>query len=233
MCNDLNNNCIYYNRVTMKRILTTLVAVIAVCFCASAQQKGEQSLGAYFGYDTGVTGYKIYLGHLGIFPNKQEIKVKEGHNIVAALEYSYFVANNLRLSATVGYGLQANPETPSVAHSLTISPGIAYYVRLAPNFYYTPNLSVGFACGVNDSGTLGKDSESMSLFGLGGELQPLAVEFRPTKKFAMSVSLCSLQGAAMEGTYNHDDLHRPINMSGMNVTFDLLANAQVGFKLYF
>ena len=217
----------------MKRILTTLVAVIAVCFCASAQQKGEQSLGAYLGYDTGVTGYKIYLGHLGIFPNKQEIKVKEGHNVVAALEYSYFVANNLRLSATVGYGLQANPETPSVAHSLTISPGIAYYVRLAPNFYYTPNLSVGFACGVNDSGTLGKDSESMSLFGLGGELQPLAVEFRPTKKFAMSVSLCSLQGAAMEGTYNHDYLDRPIDMSGMNVSFDLLANAQVGFKLYF
>ena len=119
------------------------------------------------------------------------------------------------------------------SHSLTISPGIAYYVRLAPNFYYTPNLSVGFAFGVNDSGTLGKDSESMSLFGLGGELQPLAVEFRPTKKFAMSVSLCSLQGAAMEGTYNHDDLDRPIDMSGMNVSFDLLANAQVGFKLYF
>ena len=86
---------------------------------------------------------------------------------------------------------------------------------------------------MNDSGTLGKDSESMSLFGLGGELQPLAVEFRPTRKFAMSVSLCSLQGAAMEGTYNHDDLDRPIDMSGMNVSFDLLANAQVGFKLYF
>ena len=217
----------------MKRVLISIMALVALCFTAAAQQKGEQSLGAYFGYDTGVTGYKIYLGHLGIFPNKQEIKVKEGHNVVAALEYSYFVANNLRLSATVGYGLQANPETPSVAHSLTISPGIAYYVRLAPNFYYTPNLSVGFACGVNDSGTLGKDSESMSLFGLGGELQPLAVEFRPTKKFAMSVSLCSLQGAAMEGTYNHDDLNRPIDMSGMNVTFDLLANAQVGFKLYF
>lgn len=216
----------------MKRILSTLTAVVAVCFCTSAQQKGEQSLGAYFGYDTGVTGYNIYLGNLGIFPSKQEIKVKEGHNVVAALEYSYFVANNLRLSATVGYGLQANPDTPSVSHSLTISPGIAYYVRLAPNFYYTPNLSVGFACGVTGSGTLGKDWESMSMFGLGGELQPLAVEFRPTKRFAMSVSLCSLQGAAMEGTYDYEHGHN-IEMSGMNVTFDLLANAQVGFKLYF
>lgn len=216
----------------MKRILSTLTAVVAVCFCASAQQKGEQSLGAYFGYDTGVTGYNIYLGNLGIFPSKQEIKVKEGHNVVAAMEYSYFVANNLRLSATVGYGLQANPDTPSVSHSLTISPGIAYYVRLAPNFYYTPNLSVGFACGVTGSGTLVKDWESMSMFGLGGELQPLAVEFRPTKRFAMSVSLCSLQGAAMEGTYDYEHGHN-IDMSGMNVTFDLLANAQVGFKLYF
>jgi hypothetical protein len=36
-----------------------------------------------------------------------------------------------------------------------------------------------------------------------------------------------------EGTYNHDDLDHPIDMSGMNVSFDLLANAQVGFKLYF
>ena len=216
----------------MKKIIITLLAIIAFCTSASAQQKGEQSLGAYFGYDTGVTGYKIYLGSVGISPSKQEIKVKEGHNIVAALEYGYFVANNLRLSATVGYGFHANPETPSVAHSLTISPGIAYYVRLAPNFYYTPNLSVGFACGVTGSGTLGKDSESMSMFGLGGELQPLAVEFRPTKRFAMSVSLCSLQAAAMDGTYDFEHGHN-IDMSAMNVTFDLLANAQVGFKLYF
>lgn len=41
----------------------------------------------------------------------------------------------------------------------------------------------------------------MKLYGLGGELQPLAVEFRPTKKFAMSVSPCFLQGVAMEGKY--------------------------------
>ena len=68
----------------MKRILATLAAIVAVCFSVSAQQKGEQYLGAYFGYDTGMTGYKIYLGNLG-FPSKQEIKVKEGHNIVAAL----------------------------------------------------------------------------------------------------------------------------------------------------
>lgn len=219
----------------MKRVLISIMALVALCFTATAQQKGEQSLGMYLGYDTGVKGYKIYLGSVGIIPSKQEIRVKDGHNIVAALEYSYFVADNLRLSATIGYGYQVNMDTPMQAHSLSIAPGIAYYVRLAPNFYYTPNLNVGFACGVTDTGTLGKDLESISLFGLGGELQPLAVEFRPTKRFAMSVSLCSLQGAAMEGSYSHNDINidKPIDMSGMSLTFDLITNAQVGFKLYF
>ncbi len=217
----------------MKRIITTIVALVAICFTATAQQKGEQSLGAYLGYETGVTGYKIFLGSIGSIPGTQEIKVKEGHNVVAALEYSYFVANNLRLSATAGCGYQINKDTPMQAISLSIAPGIAYYVRLAPNFYYTPNLSIGFACGVTDTGTLGKDSESFSLFGLGGELQPLAVEFRPTRRFAMSVSLCSLQGTVTEGVYNQDDIDHSVDMSGMNVSLDLLSNAQVGFKLYF
>ena len=82
------------------------------------------------------------------------------------------------------------------------------------------------------SGTLGRDWESMTMYGLGAELQPLAVEFRPTKKFAMSVSLCSLQGVAMEGKYDFAG-GNGINMSGMGVRFDLISNAQVGFKLYF
>ena len=103
---------------------------------------------------------------------------------------------------------------------------------MADNFYYTPNLNVGFACGVTSSGTLGRDWESMTMYGLGAELQPLAVEFRPTKKFAMSVSLCSLHGVAMEGKYDFEG-GNDINMSGMSLTFDLIANAQIGFKLYF
>ena len=212
----------------MKRFLISIVALTALCFTATAQQKGEQSLGLHLGYDTGVTGYKFHI--LGMA--SQEIKTNNGHNFTTALEYSYFVCDNLRLSANVAYGFQGNSDTPSSAHSLTIAPGIAYYVRLADNFYYTPNLNVGFACGVTGSGTLGKDWESMTMYGLGAELQPLAVEFRPAKKFAMSVSLCSLQGVAMEGQYDFEG-GNDINMSGMSLAFDLIANAQVGFKLYF
>ena len=214
--------------MTMKRILISIASLAALCFTAAAQQKGEQSLGLHLGYDTGVTGYKFYVFGMGT----QETKTNNGYNIAAALEYSYFVCDNLRISANVAYGFKGNPETPSSTHSITIAPGIAYYVRLADNFYYTPNLNVGFACGVTGSGTLGRDWESMTMYGLGAELQPLAVEFRPTKKFAMSVSLCSLQGVAMEGKYDFAG-GNGINMSGMGVRFDLISNAQVGFKLYF
>ena len=39
----------------------------------------------------------------------------------------------------------------------------------------------------------------------------------------------------MEGSYSHNDINidKPIDMSGMSLTFDLITNAQVGFKLYF
>ena len=55
-----------------------------------------------------------------------------------------------------------------------------------------------------------------------------AVEFRPT----MSVSLCSLQGVSMEGRLDVEG-SSGVDMSGMGVSFDFIANAQVGFKLYF
>ena len=212
----------------MKRILISIVALAALCFSATAQQKGEQSLGLHLGYDTGVTGYKFpaYIGA------PQKIITNNGHNLTAGVEYSYFVANNLRISASFGYGLQADSETPSYGHSITIAPGIAYYVRLAENFYYTPNLSAGFVCGITNNGKSASNPQSMKLYGLGAELQPLAVEFRPTRKFAMTVSLCSLQGVATEGKLDIKGTSG-VDMSGMGVSFDFIANAQVGFKLYF
>ena len=212
----------------MKRILISIMALVALCFTATAQQKGEQSLGLHLGYDTSVTGYKFpaFIG------SPQKIITNNGHNLAAGIEYSYFVANNLRISASFAYSLQADTETTNYGHSITIAPGIAYYVRLADGFYYTPNLSAGFACGITNNGKSAPHPESIKLYGLGAELQPLAVEFRPTKKFAMSVSLCSLQGVSMEGRLDVED-SSGVDMSGMGVSFDFIANAQVGFKLYF
>ena len=68
-CWELRDNVKHLNYIRMKRILISIMALVALCFTATAQQKGEQSLGMYLGYDTGVKGYNIYLGSVGIIPS--------------------------------------------------------------------------------------------------------------------------------------------------------------------
>ena len=210
----------------MKKGLLTLVAIVAVALTASAQKQGEQTVGFNLGYNTGKTTTKIQV-------NDQQgdaMTILGGDNLGVGVEYGYFVIDNLRVGGRINYGYTADG---TKTHSLTIMPNIVYYVRLADKFYYTPNFSIGFGLG-----TTGKDEytdESFTMCGLATELQPLAVEFRPTEKFAMSVSLCSLQYTFLSDSNTEEAFGQKITtkVSGSSFNFDLLANAQVGFKLYF
>ncbi len=210
----------------MKRTLLTLAAIIGIAFSAAAQQKGDQTLGFNLGYNTGKTSTTVQVND----KQSDAITTLGGDNLSVGVEYGYFVANSLRIGGQIGYGYTANG---SKTHSLTIMPNIAYYVRLADNFYYTPNFSIGFGLG-----TTGKDEytdESFTMCGLATELQPLAVEFRPTEKFAMSVSLCSLQYVFLAHSESDEIFNQQITtkVKSNAFNFDLLANAQIGFKLYF
>lgn len=196
-----------------------MAALAAFGLTASAQQKGEQSVSLYFGYDTGGSRSEFSADSIYDTMWNTETETREGDNLSVGFEYSYFVAKNLRLSATVSYSYQGNRHTGISAHAISICPGIAYYVRLAPGFHYTPNLNIGFAGGILDS---------TFIPGAGAEIQPLAVEFRPSDRFAMSVSLCSLQGLAINGKYNDN-----VDISAKGYSLDLIADAQIGFRLYF
>lgn len=168
----------------MKRALFTFITIVAVTFSASAQQKGEQSLGFNLSYNTGKTTTNVQINN----EQSSSISILGGDNLGVGIEYGYFAADKLRVGFQIGYGYTAGD---SKTHSLTIMPNVAYYVRLAENFYYTPNFSIGFGLATIDNSEYADDNFTMC--GLATELQPLAVEFRPTKRFAMSVSLCSLQ----------------------------------------
>lgn len=207
----------------MKRTLLTLIAIVAVAFSASAQNQGEQTLGFNLGYNTSKITAKIQVNDRQSDP----VTVLGGDNLGVGVEYGYFVIDNLRIGGRIDYGYTANGDK---THSLSITPNIAYYVRLADRFYYTPNFSIGFGLGTTEY-----SDESFTMCGLATELQPLAVEFRPTERFAMSVSLCSLQYAFLSDTNTNKVLSQEITtkVSGSTFNFDLLANAQIGFKLYF
>ena len=184
----------------MKKFIISLLAIISVA-TLSAQTKGEM----YAGGSLGIGTYSLISGNNNI--------TAADFNI--APEFGYFAANNFKIGASISYGLESgNPLT----HTIQIMPNMAYYVRVCDKFYYTPELQFGFVCGI-------REDISMPGFGLGLSLG--SFEFRPTQKFALSVSLLSLQYTLM--TY-HDN-NETLNMSGVNFRFG--TTPSVGLKYYF
>lgn len=214
----------------MKKLLLTAIALMVV-MGAFAQQKGESNVGISLGYNTGITNTKLTTTVKGSSLTEEHIN-REGDNFAIKLDYGYFVANNLRVGAALGYGYNANAD--SAIHSFTITPNVAYYVKLAPNFYYTPSLALGFGCSSTNERLvdLSGSDDKLTMSGFVSELKPFAVEFRPTQRFAMSVSLCSLQYVYLAG--NIDLMQSAgVKIDQNTLAFNLLANAEVGFKVYF
>lgn len=184
----------------MKKIIISLLAIISVT-TISAQNKGEMYAGGSLGIGT------------SSLISEGESATSVSFNI--APEFGYFVANNFKIGASISYGLESgNPST----HTLQIMPNMAYYARICDKFYYTPGLQLGFVCGISDG-------VSMPGFGVGLSLG--SFEFRPTQKFALSVSLLSFEYVVM--TYRYEDFK--FNMSGVN--FRLGTTPSVGIKYYF
>lgn len=209
----------------MRKILLSIVAIVAVAFSASAQQKGESYFGINLDYDTSKTWSKVTVHSAYVDDKDFEEVLPGGDNFGMGLEYGIFVADNLLLKAHIGYGFDKAGD--DISHSLNITPGLAYYVRLAHGFYYTPNISVGYGMSM----TKQSDNSYLAANGLVAEFQPLAVEFRPTERFAMTVSLSSLQYVFL--TTDTELLGTPASMDVSALSFSLLKNAQVGFKFYF
>lgn len=211
----------------MKRVILSIIAVVAVALSASAQQKGDNYVGANIGYGTGKT-FTTLTTTMGDDKITNKDSYLGGDSFRIGFEYGYFIADNLLLKANIGYGFDKLGS--EIDHSLTVMPGIAYYVKLADKFYYTPNLSLGYVMGSSHIA----DEEAYTMHGFGAELQPLAVEFRPTKRFAMTVSLASLQYVVLSKTEKYEEyIDAKATVTSSGISFDMLKNAQVGFKLYF
>lgn len=216
----------------MKR-LALIAAAMMLAFGASAQQKGDSYVGLSLDYNTGkrtlATSTTTTIAGSSSTVNSST-PTNFGDNLGLEFEYGYFVADKLRVGIDLDYTYTKNG---SSSHAFGVMPNVAYYVELAKGFYYTPNLGVGF--GLNTT-PVNNDS-NLTMCGFVGEFQPFAVEFRPTKRFAMTVSLCSLQYSYLAGkeSSSTDILNSSISTkyNTSTITFDLMTNAQVGFKLYF
>ena len=183
----------------MKKMLLLVVTLCSVA-TLSAQVKGDK----YFGGSLGVSATSVIMSG--------ESSATVGFSI--APQFSYFVADNFKIGVEAVYGI----DNANAIHTIQLLPNIAYYVRLCDGFYYAPELSVGLVMDVFDGYVMP---------GFGAGLSLGNFEFRPTKKFGMSVSLLSFSYVLL--TYR--DSYYSASASGYD--FKLGVSPSVGLKYYF
>ena len=178
----------------MKKFLVIVVAMVLCSTAAFAQQKGDKYIGGSAGVvvqSLGIDGESAAAAGFGIQP-----------------EFGYFVADRLKVGASLGYGIDSG------IHTFTFMPNISYYARLCDGLYYTPGIELGLALGASDGYVLPG-------FGLAAHL--FTLEFRPTEHFGFSANLLSLNFVALTSG----------GATASMVNFNLGMNPTVGFKYYF
>lgn len=239
----------------MKRIITACAALLVLsCGFATAQKKGEISIGGMIGVSGGysktspvvtVTGKGTGTNGKDLTPagdhtvnvdTKSKEKTPASTMVSAGAEFGWFFADNWKLGVNIQYALDSNPYEKNNGKWLRqntnlvfAGPQLAYYLKISDGFYYTPQIAALGLLGTTKTEAQ-RISEIKDVFGYGFELAPGAFEFRPTSHFAFSVSFLSLgythTKMKANGQYDHD-------IKTDTITYDLAIQPSIGLRYYF
>ena len=239
----------------MKRIITACAALLVLsCGFATAQKKGEISIGGMIGVSGGysktspvvtVTGKGTGTNGKDLTPagdhtvnvdTKSKEKTPASTMVSAGAEFGWFFADNWKLGVNIQYALDSNPYEKNNGKWLRqntnlvfAGPQLAYYHKISYGFYYTPQIAAFGLLGTTKTEAQ-RISEIKDVFGYGFELAPGAFEFRPTSHFAFSVSFLSLgythTKMKANGQYDHD-------IKTDTITYDLAIQPSIGLRYYF
>lgn len=239
----------------MKRIITACAALLVLsCGFATAQKKGEISIGGMIGVSGGysktspvvtVTGKGTGTNGKDLTPagdhtvnvdTKSKEKTPSSTMVSAGAEFGWFFADNWKLGVNIQYALDSNPYEKNNGKWLRqntdlvfAGPQLAYYLKISDGFYYTPQIAAFGLLGTTKTEAQ-RISEIKDVFGYGFELAPGAFEFRPTSHFAFSVSFLSLgythTKMKANGQYDHD-------IKTDTITYDLAIQPSIGLRYYF
>lgn len=161
----------------MKRILCIVLALTA-CVSLSAQQQGDKAVAAYAALE------------LSTVPNS---------NFEILAEFDYFVVDNVRASFAVGMPVAStliakvgDEKLKRNTVGVYFNPNVAYYVKLADNIFYTPE--IGFAYELGSF----KDKYASSVLvngrynGFYTYLYPIYFEIQVNARMAIGISLGEL-----------------------------------------
>ncbi len=215
----------------MKRfIICTLF--VAICGIASAQKKGEMSIGGLLGVNTSLTSSTEKSGSIST-----TTKTPGTTSFQIVPEFSYFVANNCRLSVGIGYGLESSPITKDSdkwlrnnLHLFQIGAGFSYFIRITDKFHYAPMLSFSGLFGKDKINISASTDYSIGAAGFSTKFSPALFQFRPLQHFAIDISLIALEYARITLTDKDNKDNKAI--SG-KLGFDIALQPQIGLHYYF
>lgn len=217
----------------MRKFITASI-LLCLCTFSFAQKKGEMSIGGSIGISTSMQFTTATSGAIS-----QTEKQPGKTSFQLGPEFSYFVADNCRLTAGIGYSLESSPMTEDddtgkwLKNNLNlfqIGVGFSYFVAITDKFHYTPGLSFYGVFGKDKIDLSTSKNYSLGAAGLDCRLNAVAFQFRPVKHFAFDISILSLEYAYIS-LLDKDNKDSKLANSGLN--FDIAFQPQIGFHYFF
>lgn len=213
----------------MKRIILLLSLSTIFSGYALAQQRGDLAVGGgiTFGTSTAYTTTTI-MGEAGA-----TAKANGGINFGFNPEVSYFVIDNLSLSAGLSYALNASGDRPNVLYTnvAVFTIGANYYVHiLSDKLFYTPGFTIGLGGGSLIQNTQAQKITTAIPFSLAANFDLGRIEFKPTDNWGIYANLLSLvvSYAKMDASNLRDTY-----TENTNVGFGINYGISMGVKYYF
>lgn len=214
----------------MKKLIMLMTAMF-LCMSSFAQTKGDMYIAGSLFMNSGTQSTILSYDGSNPISDSQPSGLSSG----LGAEYSYFATDNLRLSLAISAPFTSTPiekeDDKWLKHtstSLIINPNVAYYIRLADKFYYTPEVGFDYSFGFSKQEVSSSDSYKEKYRGWSAYIKILALEFRVTDRIAIGFNAGSINYGSTKFTLNHSKGYMVYNM------FDFgLNNADLDIKFYF
>ena len=217
----------------MKKILL-IASLAAACVAASAQSKGDMAAGGIIGISGGSSSSAISVNG-----NTTTTKTPSSTMFGFNPEFSYFVIDNLELSAGLSYQMQRDPNGTtsdgtylfSTTNIAMFDIGASYYIPLVKGLlYWTPGLTLGFGGGsiVSQNRANSKTTTKVPFaFGLNAGLG--TVEFKPVNFLGISLNLLDLTLVYTEINTGSNNVKNSVSAFSAGLNYGISA----GVKYYF
>lgn len=207
-----------------------IVSVMLLSVTTFAQNKGDMFIAGTVGLDLGSQKATISDGSYST-----SAKQPSDFGFSFGVEYGYFVADNLRLALAMSVPFSSSPAEEvdgkwlkNTAAAFAINPNVAYYVRLAERFYYTPEVGVSFDFGSRKEQLTASETYKTPFWGWNVYANLLALEFRVSEKLAIG----ALVSGISYGNTRFTDKTTSAYLDSTQFNFDL-NNSSVHVRFYF